>query len=67
MKLERSIEDPYALRALVYLARDADWEELVTADSFSAEAVVPRRPLARVIQFPSSVVAAGAPAAVSLR
>jgi DNA-binding IscR family transcriptional regulator len=46
MKLELSSEDPYAL---VYLARDADREELVTADSFSADAVVPRRLLARVM------------------
>jgi len=49
MKLELSSEDAYALRVLVYLARDADREELGTTDSFSAEAVVPRRLLARVM------------------
>jgi len=49
MKLELSSEDAYALRALVYLARDADREELVTADGFSAEAMVPRRLLTRVM------------------
>jgi Rrf2 family protein len=49
MKLELSSEGRYALRALVYLARDADREELVTADRISAEAVVPRRLLARVM------------------
>ena len=49
MKLELSSEGRYALRALVYLARVADREELVTADRISAEAVVPRRLLARVM------------------
>jgi Rrf2 family protein len=49
MKLELSSEGRYALRALVYLARDADRSELVTADRISAEAVVPRRLLARVM------------------
>lgn len=49
MKLELSSEGRYALRALVYLARDADRGELVTADRISTEAVVPRRLLARVI------------------
>lgn len=49
MKLELSSEGRYALRALVYLAREAEREELVTADRISAEAVVPRRLLARVM------------------
>jgi Rrf2 family protein len=49
MKLELSSEGRYALRALVYLARDADRGELVTADRISAEAAVPRRLLARVM------------------
>lgn len=49
MKLELSSEGRYALRALVYLARDAERDELVTADSISAEASVPRRLLARVM------------------
>ena len=49
MKLELSSEGRYALRALVYLARDAERGELVTADRISAEAVVPRRLLARVM------------------
>jgi Rrf2 family protein len=49
MKLELSSEGRYALRALVYLARDADREELVTADRISVEAVVPRRLLSRVM------------------
>ena len=49
MKLELSSEGRYALRALVYLARDADSGELVTADRISAEAAVPRRLLARVM------------------
>lgn len=37
------------MRALVYLARDAERGELVTADRISAEAAVPRRLLARVM------------------
>src|ERR671913_448021 len=49
MKLELSSEGRYALRALVYLARDAGSGELVTADRISAEAAVPRRLLARVM------------------
>jgi Rrf2 family protein len=49
MRLELSGEGRYALRALVYLARDAGSGELVTADRISAEAVVPRRLLARVM------------------
>lgn len=49
MKLELSSEGRYALRALVYLAREADRGELVTADRISAEAGVPRRLLARVM------------------
>jgi Rrf2 family protein len=49
MKLELSSEGRYALRALVYLARDAGSGELVTADRISNEAVVPRRLLARVM------------------
>ena len=49
MKLELSSEGRYALRALVYLARDAGRGELLTADRISAEAAVPRRLLARVM------------------
>jgi Rrf2 family protein len=49
MKLELSSEGRYALRALVYLARDAGSGELLTADEISDEAVVPRRLLARVM------------------
>jgi Rrf2 family protein len=49
MKLELSSEGRYALRALLYLAREADRGELVTADRISAEAVVPRHLLARVM------------------
>jgi Rrf2 family protein len=49
MKLELSSEGRYALRALMYLARDADRGELVTADRISAEAAVPPRLLARVM------------------
>lgn len=49
MKLELSSEGRYALRALVYLAREMDRGELVTADRISAEALVPRRLLARVM------------------
>jgi Rrf2 family protein len=49
MKLELSSEGRYALRALVYLARDAGRGDLVTADRISAEASVPRRLLARVM------------------
>jgi Rrf2 family protein len=49
MKLELSSEGHCALRALVYLARDAGSGELVTADRISTEAVVPRRLLARVM------------------
>lgn len=49
MRLELSSEGRYALRALVYLAREADRRDLVTADRISAEAVVPRRLLARVM------------------
>ena len=49
MKLEPSSEGRYALRALVYLARDAGRDELVTADRISAKASVPRRLLARVM------------------
>jgi Rrf2 family protein len=49
MKLELSSEGRYALRALVYLAREAERGELVTADRISAEAAVPRRLLARVM------------------
>jgi Rrf2 family protein len=49
MKLELSSEGCYALRALVYLARDAGSGELVTADRISTEAVVPRSLLARVM------------------
>lgn len=49
MKLELSSEGRYALRALIFLARDAERGELVTADRISAEAVVPRRLLARVM------------------
>lgn len=49
MKLELSSEGRYALRALVYLARDAERCDLVTADRISAEAAVPRRLLARVM------------------
>jgi hypothetical protein len=36
MKLDLSSEGRYALRALVYLAREAGWGELVTADRISA-------------------------------
>ena len=46
---ELSSEGRYALRALVYLAREADRGELVTADRISAAASVPRRLLARVM------------------
>ena len=49
MKLELSSEGRYALRALVYLAREVDRVELVTADRISAEAAVPRPLLARVM------------------
>lgn len=53
MKLELSSEGRYALRALVYLAREAGGGTprggLVTADRISAEAVVPRRLLSRVM------------------
>ena len=49
MKLELSSEGRYALRALVFLAREVDRGELVTADRISAEAAVPRRLLARVM------------------
>ena len=49
MKLELSSEGRYALRALVYLARDVERCDLVTADRISAEAAVPRRLLARVM------------------
>jgi Rrf2 family protein len=49
MKLELSSEGRYALRALVYLARDTDREELVTANRISAEAHVPPRLLARIL------------------
>ena len=49
MRLELSSEGRYALRALVYLAREVDRGELVTADRISAEAAVPRRLLARVM------------------
>ena len=49
MKLELSSEGRYALRALVYLARDAERGELVTASRISAETAVPRRLLARVM------------------
>ena len=49
MKLELSSEGRYALRALVYLAREANRGELVTADRISAQAAVPRRLLARVM------------------
>jgi Rrf2 family protein len=49
MKLELSSEGRYALRAMVYLARDAERGGLVTADTISTEAVVPRRLLARVM------------------
>lgn len=49
MKLELSSEGRYALRALVYLARDAERGDLVTADRVSTEATVPRRLLARVM------------------
>src|SRR5687768_1027921 len=49
MKLELSSEGRYALRALVYLARDAERGELVTAGRISAETAVPRRLLARVM------------------
>jgi Rrf2 family protein len=49
MELELSSEGRYALRALVYLAREVDRVELVTADKISAEAAVPRRLLARVM------------------
>jgi Rrf2 family protein len=49
MKLELSSEGRYALRALVYLAREVDRVELVTADIISVEAAVPRRLLARVM------------------
>ena len=49
MKLELSSEGRYTLRALVYLARDAEPGELVTAGRISAEAAVPRRVLARVM------------------
>jgi Rrf2 family protein len=49
MKLELSSEGRYALRALVHLAREAERGDLVTADRISAEAVVPRRLLARVM------------------
>jgi Rrf2 family protein len=49
MKLELSSEGRYALRALVYLAREARSGELLTADKISDEAVVPRRLLARVM------------------
>ena len=49
MKLELSREGRYALRALVYLARDAGRGELLTADRISAEAAVPRRLLARAM------------------
>ena len=49
MKLELSSEGRYALRALVYLAREVDRDDLVTADRISVEAAVPRRLLARVM------------------
>lgn len=49
MKLELSSEGRYALRALIYLARDAGPGKLVTADRISTEAAVPRRLLARVM------------------
>jgi Rrf2 family protein len=49
MKLELSSEGRYALRALVFLAREAGRGGLVTADTISAEAAVPRRLLARVM------------------
>ncbi len=49
MKLELSSEGRYALRTLVYLAREAGRGELITADRISAEATVPRRLLARVM------------------
>lgn len=49
MKLELSSEGRYALRALVYLAREVGDGELVTADRISAQAAVPRRLLARVM------------------
>ena len=49
MKLELSSEGRYALRALIYLAREVDRDELVTADRISAEVAVPRRLLARVM------------------
>ena len=49
VKLELSSEGRYALRALVYLTREAGRGELVTADRISVEAVVPRRLLARVM------------------
>jgi DNA-binding IscR family transcriptional regulator len=49
MKLELSSEGRYALRALIYLARDAEPGNLVTADRISAEAAVPRCLLARVM------------------
>lgn len=49
MKLELSSEGRYALRALVYLARVGDRGALVTADRISAEAIVPRRLLSRVM------------------
>lgn len=49
MKLELSSEGRYALRALVYLARDVGRGELVTADRISTEAALPRRLLARVM------------------
>lgn len=49
MKLELSSEGRYALRALVYLARESERGELATADRISAHAVVPRRLLARIM------------------
>ncbi len=47
MRLELSSEGRYALRALIYLAQQA--EGRVTADRISAEANIPRRLLARVL------------------
>ena len=46
MRLELSSEGRYAFRALIYLARA---DARVTADRISAEAIIPRRLLARIM------------------
>lgn len=49
MKLELSSEGRYALRTLVYLARDADRGALIVAGRIADEVVLPRCLLARVM------------------